>query len=269
VGRGHKLVLSLSWQSEETLSLKEIIESRKSLLQDSRELLEGSAIQHAKVEGELRRARFMLFDRSLILGDSERTVQDLHAHQIEVTKRMERNSLFLTDQHSMPSSHCDIALIDQVRATLLSDEASRDNLAVKMTIEDRTIAVSRQSVVECESSIFALELTLRQCENERSSAIQRILSLEDFLHSVEDQLVGMNDGSGVALNPQPIMADLVAANTTSCVLNACPVCSLWYSCNNFILTDCGHAYHSFCLANYAKRSLRCLLQSCELEFGLD
>lgn len=30
-------------------------------------------------------------------------------------------------------------------------------------------------------------------------------------------------------------------------LNACPICDLWYICNNHLVVECGHSYHPWCI----------------------
>lgn len=66
-----------------------------------------------------------------------------------------------------------------------------------------------------------------------------------------------------------LLMDPTIAKTTACISNACPLCGLWFSCNNF-LPDCccGQTFHPWCLVEYAKTYSKCVLPLCQFALGL-
>jgi hypothetical protein len=51
-----------------------------------------------------------------------------------------------------------------------------------------------------------------------------------------------------------------------CILNACPLCKLWFSCRNYLTTSCRHTYHPSCMVEHAKVSSNCVIPFCEVVF---
>lgn len=50
------------------------------------------------------------------------------------------------------------------------------------------------------------------------------------------------------------------------ILNACPVCSLWFSSYDYAALGCGHTYHPYCLFEHSQGSSTCLLKTCGKPF---
>jgi hypothetical protein len=50
------------------------------------------------------------------------------------------------------------------------------------------------------------------------------------------------------------------------LLNACPICNLWYSCHENMFAECRHSFHPWCLAKHSLLQKRCAISDYELEF---
>ncbi len=44
-----------------------------------------------------------------------------------------------------------------------------------------------------------------------------------------------------------VLFDFKLLKKTLAFLNACPICDLWYICNNHLVVECGHSYHPWCI----------------------
>jgi len=76
----------------------------------------------------------------------------------------------------------------------------------------------------------------------------------------------MKNGGGASLYPLPLFCSTIVPLKRSFDLNACPLCGLWYACNNFITTECGHTFHPWCMATHAASSLKCAIIGCDFYF---
>jgi hypothetical protein len=61
--------------------------------------------------------------------------------------------------------------------------------------------------------------------------------------------VFMSRGGGIIITPLPIENPTIMATNTfgAYFASPCPICGLFFTCNNLVLTSCGCIYHSFCL----------------------
>jgi hypothetical protein len=77
----------------------------------------------------------------------------------------------------------------------------------------------------------------------------------------------MNGDGGVSLYPLPLFCNPLAPVKRSCDLNACPLCGMWYTCNNFLEIECRHTFHPWYVAMYVLSSLKCTVLSYEFSFS--
>jgi hypothetical protein len=75
-------------------------------------------------------------------------------------------------------------------------------------------------------------------------ACKRISLLEKEIVSIDNQVQKKNGGGDAIFYPLPLFYNPNILVKTSCNLNACPLCGLWYGYNNFMAIDCGHTFHT-------------------------
>jgi len=68
------------------------------------------------------------------------------------------------------------------------------------------------------------------------------------IQTIGDQIKKMNGDGGVNLYPLPLFCNLVEPVKKSCDFNACSLCGMWYTYNNFLAAKCGHTFHPWCVA---------------------
>jgi len=77
-------------------------------------------------------------------------------------------------------------------------------------------------------------------------------------------------GEGVIVSPVPIENPTTMATNTFGVyfISPCPLCRLFFACNNIVLTSCVCIYHPFCLNVHVggKDSRKCASQTCGENF---
>jgi hypothetical protein len=76
----------------------------------------------------------------------------------------------------------------------------------------------------------------------------------------------MSEGGGAVFFPRPIFGSPTTPTATIHTLNACPICSFWFSCFDYCSLGCGHTYHPYCLAEHARTSRKCLIEVCQAPF---
>jgi hypothetical protein len=78
----------------------------------------------------------------------------------------------------------------------------------------------------------------------------------------------MNGGGVVSFYLVPLFCNPIAPMKRLCDLNVCPLCGLWYICNNFLVAKCGHTFHPWsCVAMYVLSSSKCEIVDCESSFS--
>lgn len=142
-------------------------------------------------------------------------------------------------------------------------------MALKKCMEEKSVLLYTNVVSDCEVKALELERSLQGTELSYNLFSDRVLSLEALLVSMRRQLHDMQSGLGICLYPRPIALEPLKPIETSCALNACPICSLWYSCRNFVSAECGHTYHSWCVAEHCKTSMKCAVNLCDVSFSID
>jgi hypothetical protein len=71
--------------------------------------------------------------------------------------------------------------------------------------------------------------------------------LEKEIVSISNQVQKKNGDGDAVFYPLPLFCNPNTLVKTSCNLNACPFCGLWYVCNNFMAINCGHTFHPWCV----------------------
>jgi hypothetical protein len=85
------------------------------------------------------------------------------------------------------------------------------------------------------------------------------MALESVLLSMREQLHRMQVSDGATLYSQPLERSPLVPIVETHMLNACPICSLWFECFDYFSLACGHTYHSYCLFEHAQKSSVSLL----------
>jgi hypothetical protein len=140
----------------------------------------------------------------------------------------------------------------QVRSNIANAEAKNESFAFKKSLEERTILRSGKVVAAYESAILDLESDLDGSMSKNLEIERMVSSLEGFLQSMEEQLRRMNEGGGTVFFPRPIFGSPTTPTATVHTLNACPICSFWFSCFDYSSLGYGHTYHPYCLAEHAR-----------------
>ena len=112
-----------------------------------------------------------------------------------------------------------------------------------------------------ESECERLEKQSSQTSREHQEISKQMKATANHLAAIQHQLQQMSTRGGAILFPRPILGDPSSASTTLCMINACPVCGLWFKCFNFIPAPCGHTYHLWCIAEYALAGSACVFPS--------
>ena len=117
-----------------------------------------------------------------------------------------------------------------------------------------------------ESAIRDLESDLKRSTNKKVEIETRVSSSEGLWLSMEEQLRRMTEDGGTVFFPRPIFGSPTTPTTTVHTLNACPVCSFWFSCFDYCSLGCGHTYHPYYLEEHARTSRKCLIEVCQTPF---
>lgn len=80
----------------------------------------------------------------------------------------------------------------------------------------------------------------------------------------------MLKGARITTNPLPIENPntmLIHTSKLVALFPTCPICALFYSYNNLVLSSCGYAYHAFCFTTHLERRVnKCASPTCEQSF---
>jgi hypothetical protein len=268
-GRGKsKAFMGPSWLGADLQDMQSVLEWNTKLVLESKRELADSCREKEKFEGELRRAKMMHSDRQVMLLQSKHDFEKCAADESYVKGQIERNVKLLAELQQNPSLVYGNE-ITEISAALQVDRGRIDTLSFKKSVEERTVRLSTEVVADCESTISQIERQLQTCNATHSIISTRVASVESLLNSMDTQLQEMREGRGSVFYPRPISSNPTTAVESICVLNACPVCSLWYSCKNFVSADCGHTYHLWCLAEHCKKSQKCMVSTCNTSFSSD
>lgn len=122
----------------------------------------------------------------------------------------------------------------------------------------KRLQVSYKEFKASECKLFNFEMN---CEN----TCRSVYLLEKEIISINNQVQRLNNGGGASLYPLPLFCNPIAPMKRSFDLNTCPLCGLWYACN-FITIECGHTFHSWCMATHVASSLKCVISDCDFYF---
>ncbi|KAG0597150.1 hypothetical protein M758_UG315500 [Ceratodon purpureus] len=228
-----------SWLPQEVEGLTKVISSTKELLQEATLKLEQS-------RDDLR----------LRLGEQER----------QLRSTLDLKALRLTELKLYDDP------ISREELKPVADEVSRVNAEVesilfKKGLEISTIRMYVSAIAGCEDTVLEMEATKLEKAAKHMACESRVQSLKSILSAMEEQLCRMRAGEGAAFFPLPLEGCPQSPIALTHTLNACPVCSLWFSCYDFQSLGCGHTYHPYCLYEHEQRNLMCAVEKCQQPFG--
>jgi hypothetical protein len=255
--------VSPSWSKAEIDEMVGVISDRSTLLKKCRVSLGDITGIRDNKEDALRRAKLMRDDRTLMIGKYKLEIDRIAANELLLRARMEERTSLLA---SLESADAFESEKETLVAQLLRDESNRESLFVSRVVEERTSRRSQQIVSDCEETITLLEKELEYTRDEYTNLTQKVKALEGQAVSMDKQLRMMREVFGDSLWPRPISSCSESPVHLVHTLNPCPVCWLWYSCWDYVTLGCGHSYHPWYLAKYAKVSSKCLLVSYEQPF---
>lgn len=252
-----------SWERQEVESMVAIIQNCANSVAELKVLLEGSQRERVSLEDKLRRAKMLLSDRQMMLDDSAaevaKCVEDLRSVKRAIAKKSE-----LVTELEVASS--DSEALSHLKREITNDEATCEKLIFHQGMEERTVARSQKVVLACEVDTIELSDQLESTIKRHTETEHRVSSMEKLVHAMTCQLARMQDGGGAAFFPRPILGSPETPLVTVHTLNACPVCSLWFSSYDYAALGCGHTYHPYCLFEHSQGSSTCLLKTCGKPF---
>ena len=120
-----------------------------------------------------------------------------------------------------------------------------------------------------ESECDHLENELAKITKDHQDISKRMKTTANHLGAIRCQLKQIPSGGGATLFPCPISRDVSSPSTTLCMINACLLCGFWFAYYNFIPAPCGHTYHLWCIAEYARVGSTCIVSSCKIPFFVE
>jgi hypothetical protein len=108
-------------------------------------------------------------------------------------------------------------------------------------------------------------MVAREMDGLDQQASQSKLWITGLLH----QIHFMSNCSDVTTTPLPIKnpSDMHVQSFSIIHVQACPICGLFYSCNNIVVASCRCTYHPFWLGVHLdKRATHCAKPSCGEQF---
>lgn len=248
--RGKQSDVGPGWVPNDLDAISGVIESTERLLAECRVELEERLVEVQGLEGQSRRAKIMLSDRVVMLEEEERELSNLnHRHTLLQSKVQD------TELNSEGGSS--------------EGSSSLEDLSLSIAFKSKSTAHCRTIVAGCREELRSVETRLRESLLRQENVQSRVSGLERLLIGMQDQSKKMSEGTGLAFFPRPLGNNPEKPLSEVHVINACPVCGYWFSCNNFVPLGCGHTYHGFCLAQHASTSSLCCFQDCREEFSAD
>jgi hypothetical protein len=147
----------------------------------------------------------------------------------------------------------------------ISSACSRmEGLQFKKSIEERTLSYHNGEAATYELQLSKLQKKLLDCSNRHSIISARICNSDKMQAAyAEQKLSCMRLGGEVATYPLPLSTNPSEPKQTTQLLNASPLCGLWYKCYNHLSFVCGHTYHPWCVVQQLKISSSCLVPFCD------
>ncbi|KAG0575151.1 hypothetical protein KC19_VG322100 [Ceratodon purpureus] len=174
---------------------------------------------------------------------------------------MRRRKIMLFDRRVMEAeSRHQLESLREEENTMQPSEG----LANKVSLEEKTLHHHAAEVVASEVELSTLEGKLKECTSWHSAIVDRISFSEKMLCSYNEQLQCMSMGE---VFPVPISENPRVPERVACILNACPMCGLWYKCYNYITAACGHTYYPWCIVEHSKSS--CMVALCDESFTVE
>ena len=251
-----------SWRPEEVDGLTKVISSTKVLLQEATVSLEQGRDELVSVEDRLRRSMLLRSDRQAMLSESK-----AHLVRLGEQERTLRSSLDLKaarlrelELFNDPISREEVK---SVAAEVSRVNAEVESILFKKGLEDSAIRMYVTVIAGCEDTVVEMEATKFAMSAKHTTVESRVSSLKLIISAMEEQLCHMRAGDGAAFFPLPLEGCPQSPVAVTHTLNACPVCSLWFSCYDYSSLACGHTYHPYCLYEHAQRATTCAIAVCQ------
>ncbi|KAG0556780.1 hypothetical protein KC19_11G078700 [Ceratodon purpureus] len=255
-----------TWLPEEVEGLTKVISSTKELLVEGTLRLDQSREELVSVEDRLRRTKLLRSDRKAMLSESNSQLVRLGEQEKELRSTLDLKALRLRELELYDDP------ISREELKPVADEVSRVNAEVesilfKKGLEESTIRMYVSAIAGCEDTVLEMEATKSEKAAKHMACESRVESLKLILSAMEEQLCRMRAGEGAAFFPLPLEGCPQSPIAVTHTINACPVCSLWFSCYDFQSLGCGHTYHPYCLYEHAQRNSTCAVEKCQQPFG--
>lgn len=256
-----------SWGPEEVDALVKVISSTGVLLQEATKSLEEGRAELVSVEDKLRRSLLMRSDREAMLSDSKAQLVRLSEQERTFRSSLEQKEARLRELelYNDPISREEV---QPVAAEVSRANAEIESILFKKGLEDSAIRMYVSAIAGCEDTIAEMEAARLEMSAKHTVAESRVSCLKMFISAMEEQLSRMRAGDGAAFFPQPVEGCPQEPVAVTHTLNACPVCSLWFSCYDYSSLSCGHTYHPFCLYEHSQKSGTCAVDLCQQPFGV-
>ena len=266
------------WEDVDVDRVSMVLSTRIVAHEVAQSVLDADNVYREEVLGDLRRMRMELADRQLMHAQKTVNVERADA-MLEVAKTYlaERELEFrnANPRVSPISDVLDIVVIPNLDVGTTSwvefVQGAQDRVNVcegKKRIEVEAEQLAKERIGEAEVECQHLSV---KAENARSSFVdkkQQIAKLQVEISGLKLQVLRMKEGRGAITWPTPISSPSGAPSKWVCLLNACPLCGLWYDCNDHMFAPCGHCYHPWCMSTHATMSNTCLVADCETKFSI-
>ena len=269
--KGVKSVGGPGWEREEIESMVRAIEYHEGLVGESKILAAESRKELLAVEDKLQREKLLLSDRHLMLDEVNARLKSISEEELPLTAALKEKYIAM-DCVSLAEIGGTLGEGERREAIGLQKQidglkSKKDAMTFQKASDQLTVRVCVKDISGCTNVIEELEGALQKTSETNRLSESRVSCLESVLGSMREQLRKMHVGDGAALYPRPPESSPQEPLVHNHALNACPVCSLWYSSYDYSSLACGHTYHPFCLFEYAQRSSKCLVLDCEESFS--
>ncbi len=140
--------------------------------------------------------------------------------------------------------------MDQVRVTTTKLGANLRDVEVELQFHE-LLLVKREfdKVKDVKVEFKNVSERLQHVSKDLDALVLKGDCANSWAQTCGHQIQLMIKGAKVINNPLPIEQPTTLTPNTFGVffVNPCPICGLYFACNNLVLTSCGCTYHPFCL----------------------